>query len=101
MLHEALIQTLHGKCSMYILYTFDSTLCIIITIIIMTLMCNAYHYVQLFLILCFYFCPCLSHSLHLIGRLCIFLYVSCLSSVLFYCNSMDPVSEINDDDYYY
>jgi len=44
------------------------------------------------------FCPCLSHSLHLIGRLCIFLYVSCLSSVLFYCNFYDPVSEINDDD---
>jgi len=43
--------------------------------------CDADNYVQLFLIFyVFYFCPCLSQSLHLIGR---FVYISvCSLSVL-------------------
>ena len=57
----------------------------------MTLTCNAYHYVQLFLILDVFISVLVSVTLCIwLVVLCISLYVSCLSSVMFYCYFYGP-----------
>ena len=65
----------------------------------MTLTCNAYHYVQLFLILyAIYFCPCLSLSAFDRSFCVYFCMFPVCPLCCFIVISMDPVYEINDDD---